>query len=296
MKPPRFRYFDPETVEEAVALLGEHGYDAKVLAGGQSLVPLLNFRLARPAVLVDLNRIRDLDYIREQNGSVAIGAMARQSRLEQDRAIDAKCGVLREAVTFIGHPQIRNRGTVGGSIAHADPAAELPAIALALDAELTVAGTGGRRTIPASDFFVGLMTTALEPTEMLTEVRLPALPPGSGWALEEFALRHGDFALAGAVAVVTLDEQGRCATARLAAIGMGEVPFRDRDAEALLQGQTVTDKLLDEVAGQISRKVDPASDMHASAQQRRSMVGVLSRKAVKRAAERARPATEKGRR
>jgi carbon-monoxide dehydrogenase medium subunit len=248
MKPPRFRYFDPETVEEAVALLGEHGYDAKVLAGGQSLVPLLNFRLARPAVLVDLNRIRDLDYIREQNGSVAIGAMARQSRLEQDRAIDAKCGVLREAVTFIGHPQIRNRGTVGGSIAHADPAAELPAIALALDAELTVAGTGGRRTIPASDFFVGLMTTALEPTEMLTEVRLPA------------------------------------------------IPFRDRDAEALLQGQTVTDKLLDEVAGQISRKVDPASDMHASAQQRRSMVGVLSRKAVKRAAERARPAMEKGRR
>ena len=181
MKPAPFAYADPRTVADAIALLEEHGMDAKVLAGGQSLVPLLNMRLARPALLVDINRIEGLDYIRESGGAIAIGAMTRQRAVERSALVREKLPLLHEAMTFIAHPQIRNRGTIGGSLAHADPAAELPAVALVLQAEFQIAGPGGTRTVAAQDFFVTYLTSCLEASEILTEVRFPPLPPGTGW-------------------------------------------------------------------------------------------------------------------
>ncbi|MCZ6769846.1 MAG: FAD binding domain-containing protein, partial [Acidobacteria bacterium] len=182
MKPPKFEYFDPTTVQEALDLLKQYGEDAKLLAGGQSLVPLLNFRLAHPQVLIDINRIKEMDYVREANGKLAIGAMTRQRTLEVSQTIRSKCGLLTDSAELIGHPQIRNRGTVGGSLAHADPTAELTAIAKALDADMKVRSHEGERTIPAKDFFVTVMTTALEPSEMLVEIEFPSLAPSAGWA------------------------------------------------------------------------------------------------------------------
>lgn len=283
MKPPKFDYFDPATVEEALDLLKEYGEDAKILAGGQSLVPLLNFRLARPQVLVDINRIKDLDYVRENNGTLAIGAMTRQRTLETSEIIRSKCGLLTDAAELIGHPQIRNRGTVGGSLVHADPTAELTAIAKALDAQMKIRSSEGERTVAAKDFFVTVMTTVLEPSEMLVEVEFPSLAPSAGWAFEEFVLRHGDFAVVGVTAIVTLDGQQKCTSARLAAIGVDETPFRDPEIEELLQGEKITDPLLEEVANRMSKGVDPFSDLHASAEQRKHLAGVLAKKALRKA-------------
>ncbi len=285
MKPPKFDYFDPTTIEEALDLLKEYGEDAKLLAGGQSLVPLLNFRLARPQVLVDINRVKDLDYVRETNGSLAIGAMTRQRTLETSEAIRSKCGLLTDAAELIGHPQTRNRGTVGGSIVHADPTAELTAIARALDAQMKIRSSEGERTIPAKDFFITVMTTALEPSEMLVEVEFPSLAPSAGWAFEEFVLRHGDFAVTGVTAVVTLDAKQTCTELRLAAIGVDETPFRDTEVEELLQGEKITDSLLDELASRVSEKVDPFSDLHATAEQRRHLAGVLAKRTIRKAQE-----------
>ena len=285
MKPPKFDYFDPATVEEALDLLKEYGEDAKILAGGQSLVPLLNFRLARPQVLVDINRIKDLDYVRENNGTLAIGAMTRQRTLETSEIIRSKCGLLTDAAELIGHPQIRNRGTVGGSLVHADPTAELTAIARALDAQMKIRSSEGERTVPAKDFFITVMTTVLEPSELLVEVEFPVLAPSAGWAFEEFVLRHGDFAVVGVTSVVTLDAEQTCTEVRLAAIGVDEIPFRDPEIEELLQGQKITDSLLDEVAAQMSEKVDPFSDLHATAEQRKHLAGVLAKKTIKKAEE-----------
>jgi len=285
MKPPKFDYFDPTTVEEALDLLKEYGEDAKILAGGQSLVPLLNFRLARPQVLVDINRIKDLDYVRENNGTLAIGAMTRQRTLETSEIIRSKCGLLTDAAELIGHPQIRNRGTVGGSLVHADPTAELTAIAKALDARMKIRSSEGERTVGAEDFFVTVMTTALEPSEMLVEIEFPSLAPSAGWAFEEFVLRHGDFAVVGVTAVVTLDAKQTCTELRLAAIGVDETPFRDPELEELLQGQKITDSLLDELAALVSAKVDPFTDLHATAEQRKHLAGVLAKKTIKKAEE-----------
>ena len=214
MKPASFKYAAPESVDEALGLLAEHSHDGKVLAGGQSLVPLLNMRLARPHVLIDLNRVAGLDYIREDNGTVAIGAMTRQRTVERSPMVREKLPLLWEAIQFVGHPQIRNRGTVGGSLAHADPSAELPAVAVASGATLVARSPRGERTLNAEEFFVSYLATALEPDELLTEVRFP-VHGHRGTAFLEVSRRHGDYALAGVAAMVTVRD-GRCEGVRLA--------------------------------------------------------------------------------
>ena len=273
----------------------QYGFDAKILAGGQSLVPLLNFRLAIPQVLVDINRIKELDYIREADGMVAFGAIARQSMLETSDLVRSRCGLLADTAELIGHPQIRNRGTVAGSVCHADPGAELPAVARLLDAQMKIVGPAGERIVAADDFFVTLMTTSMEPTEFLTEVRFPALPPRTGWAFEEFTIRHGDFAIVGVTALVTLDERQVCKDVRIAAIGVGEIPHRDRSVEKLFPGQKINDSLLEEASERMAQGTEPSTDLHASAAQRKHLLRVLTKKAVKKAAEKAGEISKKGR-
>jgi carbon-monoxide dehydrogenase medium subunit len=288
MKPPPFEYTAPMTVAEAVGLLAQHELEAKILAGGQSLMPLLNMRLARPSVLVDVARIPDLDYVREVDGGLAIGAMARQRSVELSDAVRARHALVHAATMHIAHPQNRNQGTVGGSIAHADPAAEYPALALLLDAEVRVAGPAGERTIAARDFFVTYLTTALEPAEMLVEVRLPGLPAGTGWSIQELARRHGDFALAGVMATMSLDGAGCCAAARLVLFGVGATPIRADAAEAMLRGAAPDAKTLAAAAARAAADLEePLTDVHATADYRRDLARVLARRALADAAARA---------
>jgi CO/xanthine dehydrogenase FAD-binding subunit len=227
MKPPPFEYEAPRTADEAVALLAQHGDRAKVLAGGQSLVPLLNFRLAQPEVLVDVNRVAELAYVRPVDTGLAIGALTRQHALERSSAIRGQLPIVAEACHLIGHLPIRHRGTVGGSLAHADPASELPAVMVALEAELTLSRKGSRRTVPADQFFIGIFSTALEPEELLTDIRVPGLPPRTGGAFVEIARRAGDFALVGVAALVA-QRRRSCLRARLALCGPVPRPSRAR--------------------------------------------------------------------
>jgi 3-oxo-Delta1-steroid hydratase/dehydrogenase medium subunit len=288
MKPPAFDYAAPTTVADAVALLGEHDFEAKILAGGQSLMPLLNMRLARPSILIDVARIPDLDYIREADGGLAIGAMTRQRALEHSALVRSRHPLVHAATLHIAHPQNRNQGTVGGSIAHADPAAEYPAVALVLDAEMRVAGPGGARTLGAADFFVTYLTTALEPAEMLTEVCLPFLPARTGWSIQEVARRHGDFALAGVMATLTLDTAGASSGARLVLFGVGATPLRAPAAEQMLLGEKPGAALLARAAERAAADpYEPLSDVHASAEYRRDLARVLTRRALAEAASRA---------
>ncbi|HYU91529.1 MAG TPA: xanthine dehydrogenase family protein subunit M [Gemmatimonadales bacterium] len=292
MKPAPFDYFSPATVEEALALLDEHGGDAKPLAGGQSLIPAMNFRLARPAVLVDLNRIAELAYVRAAPGGVAIGAMTRQRAVERSDDVARAAPLLGEAMPSIAHPQIRNRGTMGGSIAHADPSAELPAVMLALDAQFRAKSATGERSIPAGEFFKGMLETALAPGELLVEIAVPRLPASSGTAFLEMARRHGDYALVGVAVVVTLDPRGRCQQAKLSLLSVGDGPVLANEAGKVLAGQSPSEELL-RAAGDAAatRDVDPPSDIHASAAYRRQLVAVLTRRALARAFERAQQAT-----
>jgi len=288
MKPPRFDYAAPRTLGEAVSLLQQHEGEAKLLSGGQSLVPLLNMRLARPAILVDLAKVDSLDHVREQGNGLAIGAMTRQRTVELSPVVKARHPMLHAAMMHIAHPQNRNQGTVGGSLAHADPAAELPALALTLDAEMHAFGPNGERTIGASDFFVTYLTTALEPTEILIETRFPTLPPRTGWSVMEVARRHGDFALAGAMSTVTLDDEGRCASARLVLFGVGATAVRARKAEQMLAGERPEPTLLERAGRAAAEEIDePLTDVHASADYRRDLAGVLGRRALAEAAARA---------
>ena len=294
MKPAPFDYFSPATVDEALALLDEHGGDAKPLAGGQSLIPAMNFRLARPAVLVDLNRIADLAYVRAAPGGVAIGAMTRQRAVERSDDVARAAPLLAEAMPSIAHPQIRNRGTLGGSIAHADPSAELPAVMLALDAQFRAKSATGERSIPAGEFFKGMLETALAPGELLVEIAVPRLPASSGTAFLEMARRHGDYALVGVAVVVTLDPRGRCQEAKLSLLSVGDGPVLATEAGKVLAGQSPSEELL-RAAGDAAatRDVDPPSDIHASAAYRRQLVAVLTRRALARAFERAGHAHER---
>ena len=287
MKPPRFEYAAPQKTDEAVALLSQYGDRAKVLAGGQSLVPLLNFRLARPEVLVDVNRVAELAYVRPLQSGVAIGALTRQHALERAEVIRTKLPIVAEACRLIGHLPIRHRGTLGGSLAHADPASELPAVMVALEAELTVARRGGQRTLPADQFFTGMLTTALAPDELLTEVCVPGLPPRTGGAFIEIARRAGDFALVGIAALVTLDDAGRVTRARLALCGAGPTPIRAREAERVLAGERPDARTLDEAAEQIAAATDPPSDIHASAAFRKKLARHVGRQAIELAIRRA---------
>jgi CO/xanthine dehydrogenase FAD-binding subunit len=288
VKPPPFEYFEPTSVEEAVALLAEHGEEAKLLAGGQSLVPLLAFRLLRPACLVDLNRIGGLAAIEERDGGLAIGAMTRQRTLERSALVRARAPLLHEAARLIGHPQIRTRGTVGGSLAHADPAAELPAVVTALDATLVARGPQGRRELAARDFFRSYLTTALAPAEVLVEVRLPAAPARTGTACLEVSRRAGDFALIGLVAVVTLDGADVCRQARLVFFGAGPVPAVAERAARELVGRPIGDAALARAAAAAAEELSPDSDLHATAEYRRRVGGALVGRAVPIAAARAR--------
>ncbi len=287
MKPPRFEYAAPHKTDEAVALLSQHGDRAKVLAGGQSLVPLLNFRLARPEVLVDVNRVAELAYVRPLESGVAIGALTRQHTVERADVIRARLPIVAAACRLIGHLPIRHRGTIGGSLAHADPASELPAVMVALEAELTVTRRGSRRTLPAEQFFTGMLTTALAPDELLTEVRVPGLPPRTGSAFIEIARRAGDFALVGIAALVTLDDGGRVTRARLALCGAGPMPVRAREAERVLVGERPDGRVLDEAAEKIAAATDPPSDIHASAAFRKKLARHLGRQAIELAVRRA---------
>jgi carbon-monoxide dehydrogenase medium subunit len=288
MKPAPFEYFDPRTVEEAVSLLQEHGEDAKILAGGQSLMPLLSMRMARPGALIDLSRVAGLEYIRETDGALAIGAMTSKRAVERSALVKSRQPLLHAATLWIAHPQIRNRGTVGGSMAHGDPAAEYPAVALVLGAELRAVGPDGARKIEAGDFFVSYLTTALGPAEVLTEVRFPVLAEGTGWGFQEVSRRHGDFAMAGAAVTLSIPARGRCASARIVLFGVGPTPVRARGAEEILVGETLGPPLLERAARRASEDLDePFSDVHASAEFRRHLAGVLTRRALTEAMARA---------
>lgn len=282
MKPPKFDYHAPASVEEALALLRRYGGDAKLLAGGQSLMPLLNFRLSRPAALVDLNRIPSLAYISEHDGQVRLGAMTRQRTIEFDAVVARKLPLLKEATRWVGHLPIRTRGTIGGSLAHADPSAEYPAVLTALEGEVVARGPKGERVVKAGDLFRTYLTTSLEAEEILVEVRMPAMPAGAGYALEEFTRRHGDFAIVGIAAVIVREGQ-RCKSARLATAGAGPVPLRLRAAEEILERDGLGEAAIDAAAGRAAELVAPDSDIHASADYRRHLTGVLTRRAIRRA-------------
>ena len=287
MKPPRFDYHAPQSIDQAVELLARYGGDAKVLAGGQSLMPMLNFRLSRPAALVDVNRIPALAYVREENGTLAFGAMTRQRTIEFSPLVAQRLPLLREATRWVGHLPIRSRGTIGGSIAHADPSAEYPAVLTALDGEVIVQGPKGRRTLKPGALFETYLTTSLAPDELLVEVRLPTTPTGAGSAFEEFARRHGDFAIVGIAAMIVRDG-ARCTTARLASAGAGPVPVRLRAAEEILERDGLSDAAVEAAAARAAELVAPDSDIHASAEYRRHLTRVLTARAIRKSVERSR--------
>ena len=289
MKPPVFDYLAPETVDEALQALAQHGWGAKVLAGGQSLIPLLNFRLAEPAVLVDLNRIAELTYLRESDaGSLLIGGMTRQRTLETDPRVARIAPLLAEAMPWIAHPQIRNRGTLGGSLAHADPAAELPALAVALDASLRIRSAAAERTVAARDFYLGLMTTDLAPEELLVEVEIPPMQPRTGWGFVEIARRKGDYAQAGVAALATLDESGGVLSARLVYLTAGEVPTpAPRAAEVLVQHGMTDESIRIAAATAAREEIEPTDDIHASAEFKVHLAEVVTRRALTAVRQRA---------
>jgi carbon-monoxide dehydrogenase medium subunit len=289
LKPAPFRYFAPQILDEALALVAEHGDDGKVLAGGQSLTPAMNFRLAQPAVLVDLNNIADLFFVRAtDDGGLRVGAMTRQRTVERDTIVGERAPLLRDAMPHVAHVQIRNRGTVGGSLAHADPAAELPAIALALDANLRVQSIRGERWIKASDFYTGLFTTALEPGEILVEISIPPSPPHTGWSIQEVARRHGDYAIVGVAASATMNADGRCSQARIALFSVGDGPVTAQQGASLLTGEFPDRDLIATAAESVATSdIDPGSDIHATAAYRRHLARVLTRRALAEAFHRA---------
>ncbi|MFB0537146.1 MAG: xanthine dehydrogenase family protein subunit M [Anaerolineae bacterium] len=290
MKPAPFKYYAPTTVEEVLAHLAEYGYDAKVLAGGQSLIPMLNFRLAQPSVLVDLNNVSELFYIRPgENSGLLLGAMTRQSQVEHDALVAKRAPLVHEVMPQIAYPQIRTRGTFGGSLAHADPSAELVAVNIALNGRLRLRSQAGERWVPADEFFVGLFTTILEPDELLVEVALPAMPPRSGWSFLQITRRHHDFCIAGVAVLVTLDDKDQCEQARLVFLSAGDGPVNAHQAAEMLMGQAPTPEAIRAAAEKAaSDEIDPGSDIHASAEYRRHLAKVLARRALTQAFDRAR--------
>jgi CO/xanthine dehydrogenase FAD-binding subunit len=288
MKPAPFDYSAPRSLDQALAALRKNGPEAKVLAGGQSLIPLLNMRLARPKVLVDLNGISGLEEIREAADGIEIDAMARQSRVERTSLVREKCPVLTEAIRHIGHVAIRHRGTVGGSLVHADPAAELPALALALEARFEIAKADANRVLSAEQFYVDYLTTAVEPDEILRRITFPFLRASTGYAVEEIARRHGDFALAGVTTIVDLDDNGKIAEARIALFGVAPMPVRARAAERSLIGREPNENALRDAAALIQEVVDPPADVRASSAYRKHAAAVLTTRALTRAVERGR--------
>ncbi len=289
MKPAPFDYYAPTSIEEALANLHELGYDGKVLAGGQSLIPAMNFRMARPAALVDLNRIKELFYIKPvDDGSLAIGTMTRDSLVEHDPIVVQRFPIIPFVVKHIAHTQIRNRGTFGGAIAHADPAAQIPALAVALKARLLVRKQGGQRWVNSEDFFLGPFMTVLEPEELLAEVVLPPMAKRSGASYQQVSRQKGGYAQAAVITIVTLDESNRCKEARVVLFSVGETPILSKAASQVLVGSAPSPAVIAQAAEQIARvEVDPGSDLHGSGEYRRQLVNVLVERALTEAFERA---------
>jgi carbon-monoxide dehydrogenase medium subunit len=283
MKLPQFEYACPTTLTEAVALLAARDGEAKVLAGGQSLMPMMAFRIAHPALLVDLRKLPGLREIKIFNDGVRLGALVRWRDIEDDARLASAHPLLKAAVKHVAHYQIRNRGTVGGSLAHADPAAELPGIAVTCEAEIAVAGKKGARTINAADFFLGALTTALKVDEIITELRLPAWPRQRRWGFEEFARRRGDFAMAGVAAFYDLDKDGKAVNSHIGVIGIGDRPQRLSAVEAVLNGRAIDAATIAKAEAAACAAVEPQDDIHASAAYRRSLVGTLVERALQSA-------------
>jgi CO/xanthine dehydrogenase FAD-binding subunit len=283
MKPPFFDYHAPATLDEALALLRDCGPDAKPLAGGQSLVPMMNFRLIHPHHLIDLNRIEALSYIRNENGSLCLGAMTRHRQVEHSTLVKTGWPLLSEVMRHVAHSQIRNRGTIGGSLVHADPAAELPAVVTALDATLVLRNASRIRLLSTADFFVGVLTTAIEPDELLVEIRIPALIPNTGCAFDELSRRRGDFAIVGVAVVIRIDPLGTIDFARLAFTGASERFVRSRRAEGELVGHIATKETVARAAHVAASDLTPESDIHATSDYRRAVGEVLARRVITKA-------------
>lgn len=293
MKPPPFEYVAAASTEEALEALAEHGWEAKPLAGGQSLIPMLNFRLARPGVLVDLNGTPELAGLEATaEGGLRIGAMTRQREAERSALVRERAPLLAEVLPWVAHPQIRNRGTVGGSAAHADPAAELPAALLALDARFHLRSAAGERAVGATEFFAGLFTTALAPDELLVAIQIPAAPQGATWAFDEVARRHGDYAMAGVAAALSVDGDGVCRDARLAYVNVGPAPMLSEAGAGTLVGERPSEARLAEAARAAAADLDPPADVHATSAYRRHLAEVLGRRVLARAFARAAAAAE----
>lgn len=284
MKLPPFEYVVPTSVDEALALLAEHGDEANVLAGGQSLIPLLALRLARPAVLIDINRIAGLDELSASNGHVRVGALTREYVAEESPVVADNVPLLAAALPFIGHEAIRSRGTIGGSLAHADPAGELPAVARALDAAFVVRSSSGERVVAAADWFEGYLSTARQADELLTEVRFPKATAGTGVSFDEVARRHGDFAIVALATSLTIDG-GAISDARLAFAGASDVPVRASKAEQVLAGQKPSTELFAEAAQQAAADLDPPADLHGTAEYRKKVAAALVRRGLEAAAD-----------
>jgi len=288
MKPPPFRYVAARTIGQALALKAEHGDEARFLAGGQSLVPTMNFRLTQPAMLIDINPLAELSGIRNGAGDIIrIGALTRYRELERDPGTAKHLPLIREALPHIAHPQIRNRGTIGGNLANADPASEMPAIVVALGGRLRAQSVRGERWIAASDFFIGALTTALEPDEMLTEIELPVAPPRSGACFMELSRRRGDFAIIGVACTVRLDEDGNCAEARIGLCNAGDGPVFATEASESLAGRKIGAAEIGEAAALVQNAIDPGGSIHASKEFQRHVAGVLTERALRTANERA---------
>jgi CO/xanthine dehydrogenase FAD-binding subunit len=289
MKPPPFEYHKPATLEEALTIKANFGEDAKVLAGGQSLIPTMNYRLVQPSVLIDLNGLSELDHISvDKNGDLHIGAMTRQRKVEFDSAIEKAAPLLHETIPHIAHPQIRNRGTVGGSLVHADPASELPVVALVSGARFRVKNLHGERWIPSEKFFIGMFMTDLQAEEILVEIHIPALQSGTGWSFMEVTRRKGDYAMMGVGVIVTLDGESRCKNARLVYLNAGDGPVEAKQATNLLKDEHYSEAVVESAAVEASKNaIDPFGSVHATVEYQRHLAYVLTKRAVKLAFERA---------
>jgi CO/xanthine dehydrogenase FAD-binding subunit len=288
MKPASFRYVAAQSVEQALALKAEHGDEARFLAGGQSLVPTMNFRLTQPAMLIDINPLKELAGLKNAGDRVRIGALTRYRALERDPTVLDRLPLIAEALPHIAHPQIRNRGTIGGNLAHADPASEMPAIVLGLGGKLRAQSVRGERWIDASDFFIGALTTALEPDEMLMEVELPAAPPRSGSCFMEVSRRRGDFAMMGVACTVCLDADGRCTQARIALCNAGDGPVFATQASESLVGAAIDAARIADAAKLVQGEIEPGGSIHASKEFQRHLAGVLIKRTLTMADQRAR--------
>ena len=286
MKPAEFEYHRPRALDDALGLLKQFGNEGKILAGGQSLMPLMNFRLAQPAHVIDINFIEGLDYVTSENGTIEIGCLVRQSRLLSDPLIKQRCPLVADALNQVGYDQTRNRGTFCGSLAHADPAAELPAVMVALDGTITVRSAATPRNIPARDFFVSYLTTAMSDDEMIVQASVPETPPHAGATFVEFTRRFGDFAIVGVAALLAFGD-GRIGDARLALTGVGDKPWRERAIEEKLLGEKPSAELFATIGSEVAAIIEPGSDIHASASYRRSLARVLTKRALHEAWRRA---------